>query len=195
MSIKFDLRTSEYIERERRRSSLTASKIIVVIALIFFASSSIFYIASAMREIDILNDLIDLKNKEFNRYMSEQKILLDDIRALKAREQDFIDIFNMIQDQPPILETLKLLEENISLAGKISIKSIRFFRTKENKGNKDGKYTAEINAVAEIDEYMITLVDNLNKNLGALNFNNFNIEKISMPVYSQGNFRIVLNYF
>ena len=172
----FDLRTPAYKKSEQRRRKLNLDKFIALAALTLFLGANLFYIFKAYKNILSLENLISIEKAQAPIRAAQ----FEKLKAERARQAEFKRTLNFIEDQPPVLEVLRLLEMN--LMDVITINSISI-----KKDIKAKIYKAEINASSSNGKLIIKFLENLNASADR----DF-VNKIYMPRRVRENFIVIL---
>ncbi|MBQ3377931.1 MAG: hypothetical protein IJG62_06635 [Synergistaceae bacterium] len=172
----FDLRTPAYKNSELKRRKLNLDKFIALAALILFLGANLFYIFKAYKNILRLENLISIEEAQAPIRAAQ----LEELKAERTRQAAFKRTLNFIEDQPPVLEVLRLLEMNLIDGIKINSISVK-------QDIKDKIYKAEINASSSNGKLITKFLENLNASADR----DF-VNKIYMPRRVRENFIIIL---
>ena len=157
MRVQFDLRPAEYLERERKRHSFSIARILAVLLLFAFLFSSIFYIAKAFFETQVLQSENEILEGELADLDVNQMALTAEIGRLRAREEQFRKTLGIMQNEPTTLEVLNALETH--MAQGMGVNLIRFAAVLDR--DKKISCTVTVEATALTEEQIIALTDGL----------------------------------
>ena len=152
--IYIDLRPRAYLALQKRLHSFNINRVALMTLTGAFFILSGSSIALSLLKANKVSQTIQLQRDFINSLQNQLNALQNQNGFLHAQQNNVVQVLDFVRDDMPVLEVLSTLEANTGVG--IEFRSINFGRDKSG-------FVATLEAVAENEDLIISMTDNLSQ--------------------------------